>query len=686
MRDATESVSGRKDKERNAERRSGMLTVTARRKEDADGDYRPYEEAGLFVKQEIKRGNGTIQEPYCLEMTVRNPGEREWEGVIRAELRAAGEEPRFFLPGFMYGTNRGEAPLNVDNEFPRLRKGEAHRPAAPWWMVRSDRLSHPVAILMNGGRITGLSAGPWFLKKENSIVSWKPGETGEFYQYAGFYCSVQENAVGYTLGYENAPWFYIQSHTVRDRQDMGDNCFRIPPKSEICMEIKVYDDSADQAKEVGEILEKVYWEYHQEPRRAESVVESICAVAGAVSRDAWMETERAYAGFVFENPDGTTWYRKLPSVSWTNGLTVAVPMLLASAIAPEEEGRRIREQALQAIDEIVAGTMDPETGLPRTVCEDGTWSNRGWWFDGMHTPGLSGYLVGQMVYYLLRAWEAEKEQAGTEHAGWMECAEAILDRMDGTCNSDGEYPYILSEKTGAGLEYDAMGSCWILAAMAYHASLTGTRTRMLQMRRSERHYYEQYIRRMECYGAPLDTDKTVDSEGVLAYLRAVRRLHEITGEEQYLDHMKEALNYEFSFKFCYNSPIQTPPLSKVGWSSCGGSITSVANPHIHPMSSTVVDEMNYYLKFRRDDYISSRKRDTVLWSCQNHNRYDREFDYGKRGWMSERFCHCQGLLVQEYPDGSRASTWFALMPWACGSILEGLCAEVSQTGADESAM
>ena len=26
--------------------------------------------------------------------------------------------------------------------------------------------------------------------------------------------------------------------------------------------------------------------------------------------------------------------------------------------------------------------------------------------------------------------------------------------------------------------------------------------------------------------------------------------------------------------------------------------------------------------------------------------------------------------MQTYPDGSLASTWFALMPWACGSVLE----------------
>ena len=44
--------------------------------------------------------------------------------------------------------------------------------------------------------------------------------------------------------------------------------------------------------------------------------------------------------------------------------------------------------------------------------------------------------------------------------------------------------------------------------------------------------------------------------------------------------------------------------------------------------------------------------------------------------MSERFCHSEGLVKERYPDGTLASTWFALMPWACGSILEGLTGEM----------
>jgi hypothetical protein len=251
-----------------------------------------------------------------------------------------------------------------------------------------------------------------------------------------------------------------------------------------------------------------------------------------------------------------------------------------------------------------------------------------------------------------------------------------LERTEKSRNADGEYPYIFSERTGAGLDYDSFSGAWCLAAAAYYCYLTGEQKYLDDLLLSEAYYHDMYVRHQECYGGPLDIDKNMDSEGILAYIRAVRYLHEITGNEKLLTHLKDALYYEFTFKYSYNSPIKVPPLSEVGWSSCGGSITSVVNPHIHPMSSSVMDEMCYYLSKREDAYVESRLKDTMLWSCQCHMNRDKEYGYGRKGWMSERFCHSEGLLKERYPDGSAASTWFALMPWACGSILEGLTGEV----------
>lgn len=155
--------------------------------------------------------------------------------------------------------------------------------------------------------------------------------------------------------------------------------------------------------------------------------------------------------------------------------------------------------------------------------------------------GHTGYLAGQSAYYLLKAAAWEQRCAGAAHKDWVALAGAVIARLNAAKNSDGEYPFILSEETGAGLEYDALGSAWCLAAAALYAQLTGDRSGLAEMERTEAHYYNAFIARAECYSGPLDTDKAVDSEGVLAYIRAVRRLHALTGRTVYLDHLQDAL-------------------------------------------------------------------------------------------------------------------------------------------------
>ena len=102
----------------------------------------------------------------------------------------------------------------------------------------------------------------------------------------------------------------------------------------------------------------------------------------------------------------------------------------------------------------------------------------------------------------------------------------------------------------------------------------------------------------------------------------------------------------------------------------------MCNPHIHPMSSSVAGEMKYFIEhtdnLEAKAYVQERLNDTILWGCQTYNLCDGEYGYGKIGWMSERFCYSQGLVVEKYNDGRLASTWFALMPWASSSIIEGL--------------
>ncbi len=661
------------------------IRFLARAKEQETAEYLEMAEHGLKGEAQVCKGTGVPKDPFLYKVIIANESGKPWEGVIHIGIERKRENPRIFMPGFMYGTNRGDTPMEGQRLYPRIRR-EQRLPASPWWMVRGDRLSHPAVLVWDTGRIYGFHASPYWTitdgKKQDVI-----GREETFFQYAGFTCNayLQDergniSQVGYTLGYENAPWLFVDSADVRERRGLEGQCFLLEEDEAIEFFLYVYDFEAEEVLEIHRVLEEVYGFYHEAPRCGASLEETVRDLAEAVKENAWLPERKAYSLFVFNAPESDeVSFRELGSFSWTNGLSVAVPMLMAAVRLSDSD---MKEQAMCCISNIVENCMNERSGLPYDGYMDGEWTQRGWWFDGIKTPGHTGYLAGQGVYYLMKAYQFLKDTRKEEHPEWLAFAKPIVEKLEIQKNYDKEYPYILSVDTGAGLEYDSFGSVWCMTAVLAYMEASGERVWLDGVRESEEHYYQAFVKKCECYGGPLDISKGIDSEGILAYIRAVVFLHKMTGEEKYLRHLRDGIDYELTFKFCYHSPIKVPPLSKTGWCSCGGSITSVVNPHIHPMSSTIVDELLYYVKQTKDDYIKSRLRDVLLWGSQTYNHYDREFDYGKKGWMSERFCYSQGLLKETYPDNSLSSTWFALMPWAGASIMEGMAGEVWEFSCD----
>lgn len=651
----------------------------ARRSLSEKCDYYPCEKYGLKIElsDEKRDASGFCTE---LKVAVSNTSEQDFSGIIHLKITADDREAKFFMPGFMYNTNTADMPSSGRKAFPRIKRDPDGKPESEFFMTRSDRLAEPVSIVFSAGIVRGIAAPPYWVRENERLmpVSFKDGvkspEYAEFVQYGGFSCNISDNgkaSVGYTLGYEDAPWLFVQTANVLEREAVdAHNSFGLNAGETIEFPIITYDYEGADERAIYKALAHVYDRFHEAPRTIPGMDEdkAVSLLSSAIRDNAWLEKEKMYSGFVYDRTEGPR-FNKIGSLSWTNGLSVAVPMLFSANRSQDEKAR---QQSLEFIGNVIQNSFNPDSGLLYDAVEDGKWSVRGWWYNGMHSGGHSAYLNGQAVYYILKAYLSEKNDRGTVHDDWLSFAKPVIRKFNSEMNSDYEYPFSFSEKTGAGLEYDSMGGAWCLAATALYELVTGDREYLNILKKSEKHYHDAFVVKCECYGGPLDTDKAVDDEGILAYIRAVRILHEITEDEYFLDHMKDALNYECSFKLSYNTPVSVMPLSAIGWSSCGGSITSVANPHIHPMSSTIIPEMRYYADLRGDGYIRERLEDTVKWSLQTFNTYDKEYGYGDPGWMSERFCFCRGLLTEKYPDGSPASTWFALMPWASASIIEGL--------------
>lgn len=647
------------------------ITIDARPLGETCGIYTALPCGGLESTLRQERGTGTARDPYRMTALIQNTGNRTWTGVIRFSLSLKGTNPRFFLPAFLYGRNRGEVERQPDSKLnPRLSADRNDVPYAPFVMTRADRLSHPAAILFCSGRILGISSSPYRISGENPF--WEPGIPGDFQSFNGFFCSLAESSVGFTAGYEDAPYKYIDAQEIAPRSFIRDHCVAIPAGETLRVPLFVYDIAAEDERAITEILRDVYERYHQPPRQGAPLSDAIRDIASAIGEDAWLLEVKNYSTMIamengIPNPMPHT------SIAWTGGAEVAAPLLMAAHRMGDE---KLRHQALSCIDNIVQHSLNPDSGLPYETNTGGVWSIDGWWQNILPMRGHSSYVVGNALYYILKAYDTEKRFAGEEHTDWLHFVEHVSDHIEKTKNEQGEYPYLWSEKNGEGILYDSFAGCWCLTVRAYLAILTGKWEMLLSCISSEHWYFDRYVRHMECYGTPMDTYKAVDSEGILAFIRLAVMLHRETGEDVFLIHLRTAMEYEFSFKFCWNVPIQVPPLSRNGWSSSGGSVTSTANHHIHPMSNGVLDELFYLTRQDTDQYYRRRLSDAFTWGLQTYSRFDGEYDFGKKGWMSERFCYSEGLLCEQYPDGSPSSTWFFFLPWGAANLLEGMCGDL----------
>ena len=131
----------------------------------------------------------------------------------------------------------------------------------------------------------------------------------------------------------------------------------------------------------------------------------------------------------------------------------------------------MRNQALACIQHIVDHSLNLRTNLPYEAYCEAQWNNRGWWYDYLHNPGHTSYVTGQALYFLLKAYDFEKNHYNVEHNDWVAFIKKVAAALEKTKNAEDEYPYIISENSGIGIEYDSFCGAWILAALAYYCYL-----------------------------------------------------------------------------------------------------------------------------------------------------------------------------------------------------------------------
>lgn len=609
----------------------------------------------------------------------------EAEHPTRVQLRLALADASgcfHIIPGQLFGDNN--LAKAEPGHFPHLtQQHPGNVSCSPYWEFRADRASHPVSLFCFAGGVAGVSITPY---SDNAGVD-SQGVTVPFVRN-GVFAEIAHDggadACGVTFPYRNAPCSFSNKDQWKDAT--------LQATAAATAEGRLFLRPASDRRAAHDIIRRVYADGHEKPATPLSRRETMAALVDAFLRVNWHDaTGRTALGTFSGTADaiqgGTlmaesftnmccrdpekkrlTAWRMVSEVGWTGGGAIGYPLLAG--------GHRLGdtvaiERAVHMLD-WVARAYNPASGLLWDVCGKGQTPRTDGWWAGYVVHGVHcAYTNGNGLYYLLKAYRLARDVRHEEHPAWLATGLKALDTIVKLQLPDGNFGYTYSPERPEVLDREGFAGVWFAPALLLAYQLTHD-AKYLDAAQRGLAFYHPSVRDLNCCGTPMDTWKSPEEEGVLGFIRAARLLHEITGAESALAMLTDGVQYEFLWRYGFRARPQVPPLQGSHFSSCGGSITSVSNPHIHPMGLTISGEVDYLACRSGDPYYRQRCEDGLDWSVNIVSLYPEVSGYGIRGVLTERFCPSDGLLQETFADGSPSSLWFSYNAWAAAAVLEGL--------------
>ena len=609
---------------------------------------------------------------YSYELRVRS----SFATRVRLRLRLPGARDVFHLiPCNIYGDNN--LALTGPGEYPHLTDQFSDDLfCATLWEFRADRAALPVSILCHADGVVGISIDPYSEQEPDRVTLNDHGfiRNGVFAQLP--------DAFGVSLGYGNEPASFVE------KQWLGAPTCHVFRQASACGRILAFPGDRRAAHR---IMRELYGQSRELPLYRKTERE---AVVGLM--DAWLNVnwgpvsslgglEYYRNGGMSFDARGPTDGRPLCEIGWTAGGPMLYPFALAESILGLTRADFGPRKNAADLIEMIVGAYNPASGFFNELTIDWRlakpyWDkvpldpasrNNGWWAGYIVGNQHTAYNNGSACYYILKTIDFWRRQNGVEKTEWMAVVLKVLDTVIALQREDGNYGYAYSEKEPKVDLWEGFAGCWFAAACAFAAKLTGRKHYADSARRAVE-FYHRFVKDLNCYGTPMDTLMAVDEEGVLAFIRACRVLHEVTGDDALLAMMNDGAEYEYLWRYGFRARPEYAPLKDSGWNSCGGSVTSVSNPHIHPMGVFIADDLRYLADRTGDDYHRRRAEDSLAWAMQCLEVFPDVAQCGSYGVMTERFCPSDGLVVEKNRDGTPYSIWRCYNGWAAAAILEGV--------------
>ena len=578
------------------------------------------------------------------------------------------ETPYFMIPGNLYGTNNIKNSKSIQ---PQLNyRGDISYPKTPVLFTRADRSTHNAVISVFNQTALGVRIN------ESSVCHNPLGSDQLSYNGLGVDTRGFDplDRIAITIGYEHFPVHYYGK--VWGEPLTKENLFRglqLKPNEPISCQGHLYLGQSEQRFGYENIVKAFYQAIHQPPTYPFARQDVIKDLALALVNDAYYKEHHYFPTTL--NPD-LKMEGLQGDLGWTGGFQVIYP--LAKAVKHVKEHPEVQETVLSFIDHVISEGIHPPTQFFYESKLEEEWKLSGWWkldldlYDRELKPlkeAHSAYINGQACCYLLKVYQiAKEEQWAPENVeSWLTACTNIIDKVIQQQRYDGALGVYYDPRTGDAVYYNSFQGAWFLAAMAELYKVTQQEKYLTAFEKANDFYFK-FIEKVELWGTPIDTRDAVDEEGNLAYITALTTIHEQTQNPQILEQLIHAAHYEFSWKFAYNTRFTTEPLKSLKWQSCGGSITSSHNIHIHQMGNLIGKELHYLYQVTQDEYFFNRLKDTLNWGLGTHNPSPEYFGFGRQGWATEQFFHTDGKQDEpsRTPDGG---IWESYLSWAAACVL-----------------
>lgn len=603
-----------------------------------DGSFQTNDMTG---KLSLQMGEDVIHYRLCVDSKE--------ETIVLLELSEISKTEAFhIIPCCIYGDNNCK--VGKPGEFPMLTYEHPEKEfCSPYWFFRADRAATPIAFMAGEEGSVGITVNPY--SEENGT-----------YIHNGLSVSLP-GSIGITLGSVNLPVTAVIKQYVKPSVEEK-------IRHTFC-EGRIYYDPKGEHSDIYAMIEKEYASLRECPTYEKSFEEAARALFRYTQQTAWKEELNEYTNLHCKLPQDPVMRvrRTVTEIGWTGGAVLAYPLVLAERMLKEPLKGRSGEAM---IDSFVA-RYNEKSGLiyEQTRPVDGRDFMKVYVGTEYSYECHCAYTNGSCVYGILRTIDYLKNIGEEYPEKWLEICKKVIDTVILLQREDGAFGYAFSGTEKKVLDYDSFAGAWFIPSCALLYRFLKDET-YLKSAKAALRYYAGFVKAVNCYGTPLDTVKAVDQEGNLGFLKGARLVHEMTQEDEFLTYLEWSAHYEYTWRYAFKAKPICPPLNNSNWNSCGGSVTSVSNMHIHPMGVLVDLDLIYLSEVTGNKYHYERAMDSIHWLMQSLELYPDTIGFDTYGGLTERFCPSDAALVEFYGDGKPASVWFSYNLWAAANALEAI--------------